>query len=127
MAWVNTVIAVALLEYFVFLMAVGWARGKFKVAAPATTGHEVFERYYRVQMNTLEALVLFVPAVWLYGTYVSAQWAAILGAVFIVGRALYFVGYTRDPKKRGIGYLVGFVPTVVLSIGALIGAVRAAL
>ena len=76
MEFVAFVIALALLEYAIFGMLVGWARGKYGVVAPATSGHPVFERYFRVHMNTLEQLVAFVPAMWLFGTYVNPTWAA---------------------------------------------------
>jgi glutathione S-transferase len=119
------VTALSLLEFMAFAMLVGWARGKYGVAAPATTGHPVFERYYRVQMNTLELLVVFIPALWLFGFYVSESWAAGLGGVFIVGRLLYLLGYVKDPKRRELGFGLSFLPVVILLLGGLYGAVRA--
>lgn len=119
MSMVYAVLGLALLQYLMFGGAVGWARGKYRVAAPATTGHEVFERYFRVQMNTLELLVVFVPALPLFGYYVSARWAVALGLVYVVGRFLYFAGYVKDPRKRGPGYLLSYAPTVVLLLGGL--------
>lgn len=111
----------ALLQYLVFGMLVGRARGKFGVKAPAVTGHEVFERYFRVQQNTLELLVAFLPSLWLFAQYVSEGWAALLGAVYLVGRVLYLRGYVADPSKREIGFALSFLPIVVLLVGALIG------
>lgn len=111
----------ALLQYLVFGMLVGRARGKYGVKAPAITGHEVFERYFRVQQNTLELLVVFLPALWLFALYVSATWAAILGATYLVGRVLYLRSYVADPAKREIGFGLSFLPIVALVIGALIG------
>lgn len=125
MPMVNAVIAIALLEYLLFGMLVGRARGKYGVNAPAITGHEMFERYYRVQVNTLELLVAFVPASWMFGQFVSERWAAILGVVFIVGRAVYLQGYVKDPKKRELGFGLSFLPLVALVIGGLYGALRA--
>ena len=122
---VNAVIALALLEYMIFAMLVGRAREKYGVAAPAVTGHEMFERYYRVQMNTLEQLIVFVPAMYMFGQFVSEQWAAGLGVAFILGRALYLQGYVADPKKRGMGFGLSFLPTAALLIGGLIGALMA--
>ncbi len=127
MALVHLVIALALAQFFVFGAAVGRARAKYGVAAPATTGNEMFERYFRVQMNTLELLVMFVPAVWLFAEYVSAAVAAALGALFIVGRGVYFLAYVKDPAKRGPGFGLSVLPTVLLLIGAIYGAVRASL
>lgn len=126
MSMVYAVLGLALLQYLLFGGAVGWARGKFGVHAPATTGHAVFERYYRVQMNTLELLVVFVPALLLFGSYVSARWAVALGLVYLVGRFLYFASYVKDPKKRGPGYLLSYLPTVVLLLGGLGATLRKA-
>ena len=111
----------ALLQYLVFGMLVGRARGKYGVKAPAVTGHEVFERYFRVQQNTLELLVAFLPSLWLFAQFVSEGWAALLGAVYLVGRVLYLRGYVADPSKRELGFALSFLPIVVLLVGALIG------
>jgi len=121
------VILLALLEYVVFGMLVGRARGKFGVNAPATAGHPVFERYFRVHYNTLEQLVVFVPAMWLYGTYVSPSWAAGLGLVYIAGRLTYLLGYVADPRKREIGFGLSALPLLILLLGALWGTGRALL
>ncbi len=122
MAIVNLIVALALLQFFAFGTAVGKARETYNVAAPATTGNEMFERYFRVQMNTLELLIMFVPAMWMFGLYVSANVAAGLGALYIIGRALYFFAYVKDPKKRSLGFGLSAGPVAVLVIGALIGA-----
>jgi uncharacterized membrane protein YecN with MAPEG domain len=111
----------ALLEYWVFLMLCGNARGRFGVAAPATAGHPIFERYFRVQMNTLEQLVLFLPGLAVFAWAVSETWAAVFGLVFIAGRALYARGYVQDPAKRGPGFLLTLVANAVLVIGGLVG------
>jgi uncharacterized membrane protein YecN with MAPEG domain len=121
---VAIVIVIALLEYVVFGALVGRARGRYGVKAPATSGHEVFERYFRVHYNTLELLVAFVPAMWLFGSYVSPTWAALLGLVFVVGRMLYLLSYVKDPAKREIGFGLSVLPIGVLLIGALWGAAR---
>ncbi len=123
MALVAVVIALALIEYLVFGILVGRARVRCGVLAPATTGHPVFERYFRVQQNTLEQLIVFVPSMWLFGMYVSPLWAAGLGLLFVIGRVLYLTGYVEDPKKRGAGFGVSFLPTAILALGALIGAI----
>lgn len=121
MHYVALVGLLALLQYLVFGMLVGRARGKYGVKAPAVTGNEVFERYFRVQQNTLELLVVFLPALWLFALYASAGWAAILGATYLVGRVLYFRSYVADPAQRGIGFGLSFLPIVGLVIGALVG------
>jgi uncharacterized MAPEG superfamily protein len=121
---VAVVIALALIQYVVFAMLVGWARGKYGVKAPAVTGHEIFDRYFRVHQNTLELLVVFVPATWLFGLYVDPTWAALLGLVYVVARVLYLRGYVADPAKREVGFALSILPVFVLLAGALWGAGR---
>ncbi len=123
MPLVAAVIVLALLEFLVFGLLVGRARVRCQVQAPATTGHPVFERYFRVQQNTLEQLIVFVPSMWLFGMYVSALWAAGLGVVFILGRILYLTGYVADPKKRSAGFGLSYLPNMILAVGALVGAI----
>ena len=127
MALVNVIVALALLQFFAFGIAVARARGRYKVAAPATTGNEVFERYFRVQMNTLELLIIFVPALWMFGFYVGADSAAVLGAIYLIGRSIYFFSYIRDPRTRELGFALSAGPVAVLVVGALIGAASRAI
>ena len=94
--------------------AVGLARGRHGIQAPATTGHPDFERIYRVQMNTLEASVMFLPALWVAGAFGNATWAASFGGVWLFGRVIYAVTYARDAKKRGAGFLIGFLALIAL-------------
>jgi len=122
---VAVVIVLALLEYVVFGMLVGRARGLYGVKAPAVSGHETFDRYFRVHQNTLELLVVFVPAMWLFGLYVDPAWAALLGLVYVVARILYLRGYVRDPAKREVGFGMSVLPILVLLVGALWGAAKA--
>jgi uncharacterized membrane protein YecN with MAPEG domain len=125
MELVAVVIALALMEFVVFGMLVGRARGRYGVKAPATSGHEVFERYFRVHYNTMELLVVFVPAIWLFGLYVSPRWGAVLGVIYLVGRILYIRGYVTDPARREFGFGMSVAPIFVLLIGALLGAAGA--
>jgi uncharacterized membrane protein YecN with MAPEG domain len=125
--YVHIVIGLALVEFLYFALAVAGARGRYKVAAPAVSGNEIFERYLRVQMNTLEQLIVFIPSIVLFGQYLSPYVAAALGAVFLIGRIVYFVSYIKDPKKRELGFILSFAPTVALLGGTLFGAARAAL
>lgn len=127
MAIVHVVIALALIQFFFFGILVGRARIEYEVPAPAITGHEVFERYYRVHYNTMEQLVKFVPGMLLFGWYINATAAAILGLVFIAGRFVYLRAYVADPAKRGLGFGLTALPTTVLLLGGLGGAVWAAL
>jgi glutathione S-transferase len=99
---------------------VGRARVKYKIAAPATTGDPDFERIYRVQMNTLEWLPIYLPCLWLFGYYVSDGGAALLGLVWILGRYIYKRGYEEAPEKRSLGFVVQALASTVLLLGALI-------
>src|SRR3954452_10494274 len=110
MAWIHLVTLLALIEYLAFGYLVGKARGTFGVKAPATTGHEIFERYFRVQMNTLELLIVFLPALWMAAAYWNPLWVAAIGALFPIGRALYLRGYVADPRTRSLGYGLSVVP-----------------
>ncbi|HJN51234.1 MAG: MAPEG family protein [Pseudomonadales bacterium] len=121
MAIVAIVAVLAIIEYLVFAMLVGRARGLYGVQAPATSGHEMFDRYYRVQQNTVEQLIAFLPGLWIFANYVSPLWAALVGVIFIVGRVVYLIGYTKDPESRGAGFVLSFIPTVILVVGGLIG------
>jgi hypothetical protein len=119
---VSVVMALALVEYLVIILVVGRARVRCKVPAPATAGNAIFERYFRVQQNTLELLVPFLPGMWLFGQYVSPMVAAGLGLAFIAGRALYLRDYVADPARRGTGFGLSFLPVAILVTGGLIGA-----
>jgi glutathione S-transferase len=127
MPLVHLVIGLALAQFLFFLFAVGKARESYKVPAPATTGNEIFERYFRVQMNTLELLVLFVPSILLFGQYISPLIAAALGVLYLIGRFVYFSSYVKEPKSRSLGYGLSALPVMVLLAGAIIGSIRAAM
>jgi uncharacterized membrane protein YecN with MAPEG domain len=119
------VAGLALLELVWFGIQTGRARGRYKIEAPAVTGHPIFERHFRVQQNTIEQMVIFLPSLYLFATYVHAPTAAALGLVFVIGRLVYERGYVADPAKRGPGFGLSFLPSVVLLLGGIIGAVRA--
>ena len=127
MPYVHIVIGLALVQFLAFGFAVAGARGRYKVAAPAVTGNEIFERYLRVQMNTLEQLVVFIPSMLLFGHYLSPYIAAGLGVIFLIGRLVYFFTYVKDPKSRELGFGLTIGPNAILLGGAIVGAVRAAL
>ena len=126
MPLVQLVVGLALAQFMFFCFAVGKARGTYKVPAPATTGNEMFERYFRVQMNTLELLIIFLPSIVLFGQYFGSYIAAALGVIYLIGRMIYFMSYVKDPKSRSAGYGLSALPVVVLLAGAIIGAIRAA-
>ncbi len=118
--WVAIVTLLALLLYFYMGLRAGQARYKHGVQAPAVTGHPEFEKAYRIQMNTLEWLPIFLASLWLF----TLSWnndvvAAGIGAVWIAGRVLYLTGYTRAPEARGPGFGIQALASGVLLFGAL--------
>src|SRR3981189_2459829 len=112
------VVALALLLCVAVSFEAGRARHRFDVKAPAVTGPPEFERALRVQQNTLEQLIWFLPALWLFAAYVSPLWASIIGLVWIAGRVYYSVSFYRDPATRELGFIIGFASSGVLLIGA---------
>src|ERR1700682_5461485 len=117
----------ALILYFWIGFRVGQARVQFGVKAPATTGDPAFERVFRIQMNTLEWMPIFLPAIWLAAIYVSDIGAALLGVVWIAGRVLYMRGYTEAAEKRETGFFVQAIAAGLLWLAALIGVVASML
>lgn len=122
MQLVAIVTGLALLQVFIFAFQVGAARGKYKVNAPAITGAAEFERNFRAHQNTVEQLIIFVPALWMFAYYVNPAIAAGLGLVFIIARQLYRAAYLANPDNRGIGFLAGALAMMTLLIGGMIGA-----
>ena len=116
-----TLLAVVL--YFYTGLLVARARAKFGVIAPATTGHPDFDRVFRVQMNTLEWMPIFLPLLWLFALYVSDLGAAVLGLVWIAGRIVYIRGYTQAADKRHRGFSIQAFASGALLIGAIAGIV----
>ena len=120
---VAIVTVLMLIQYFWFGYFVSAARIRHGIKAPATSGHPEFDRAFRIHQNTLEQLMVVLPALWLFGWYVHALTGALLGLLFIAGRFIYRAGYLRDPASRLSGSIVGAVALVVLLAGGLVGAV----
>jgi glutathione S-transferase len=121
------VILLAVILYFWTGFRVGQARMKFKIKAPATTGNPDFERVFRIQMNMLEWMPIFLPAILLAAIYVSDIGAALLGIVWIAGRGLYMRGYTEAAEKRETGFFVQAIAAGLLWLAALVGVVASML
>lgn len=112
MELVALVTLLLLVEYVVIMMNVGRCRVKYGIEAPAVTGHEMFERAYRVQLNTVEQMIIALPAMWICAMFFSPVVAAVLGSLFLLGRALFAVLYMRDPGSRAPGMIIGFFGNV---------------
>jgi uncharacterized MAPEG superfamily protein len=119
-----TLLTVLLL--FGTMFVTGKARGKYDIKAPAISGHPGFERAYRVQMNTIENTVMFLPVLWLAATHgFGGLWAGTAGIVWLIGRAWYGLAYLKDPASRGAGFIVSMLGWAALVVMAGIGVVRA--
>jgi len=109
----------------VLLIVVAWrvvqARVKYKIIAPAMTGHPAFERAVRVQMNTIENVLMFLPALWLFAAFVSGIWSALLGAVWLAARAWYVLAYQRAANKRAPPYGLSMLVIAILTLGSAWG------
>jgi glutathione S-transferase len=121
--YVVIVSALALLAYYFTLLIAGLARGRFKIAPPAHTGPEEYERYVRAHQNTLEHLVLFLPAMWLFAMTVSPFWAAALGIIWPPMRVLYALGYHKAAEKRLIPLYLSMPPIYIFVLGSLAGGI----
>ena len=121
MQYVELVAVIAVLQFLSFGALTGSARRKSGLKAPAVTGHEGFERMYRVQMNTLELLIAFLPALFLAAKYWPISLVVGLGIVYLVGRLSYWRAYVSNPSKRGIGFVMSMLPTLFLALLALVG------
>lgn len=128
-AYPITALATLVIAALMFILAfnVGKARMKYGVKAPATTGEPTFERIYRVQMNTLESAICFLPSLWVFAAFMKDGWAGIVAAVWIVGRIVYAVTYQRDASKRSAGFAIGALALMVALLGGACGVVRALL
>jgi len=123
MEFVALVTLLLLFQYMTFMMLCGAARAKADIKAPAMSGDVNFERALRVQLNTLEQMVITLPAMWVSGMYFSPTVAAVLGLAFFLGRLLYRTAYMKDPATRTIGMVIGFLANVGLILTGLWGIV----
>ena len=123
MNYIDVVAVLAVLQFVFFGALVGRARGKYGVAAPAVVGHEMFERAYRVQMNTLELLMAFLPGLFLAGKYWPDDVVAGVGLIYVLGRFIYWRAYMGAPRSRALGYGLSAMPALALLLAALAGAI----
>lgn len=118
-ALVAIVTLLSLLVYVWMILRIPGARRRSGIEAPAMSGHPELERHLRVQANTVEWLVIYLPSLWLFAIYWNDLVAAALGVVWILGRIIYALGYAADPKKREVGFIIQALATAVLFFGAL--------
>jgi glutathione S-transferase len=111
---------VALIVYQAQTMTVGFNRYKHKVKPPETNGPEPFLRAFRAHQNMLEALIIFLPAFWIFAALGNIQAATIIGSIWVFGRILYAVGYVLESKKRFPGFVTAMSCTFTLIIWSLI-------
>jgi len=123
MHWAALITVIVLIEYLVFQGFVGVARGKAKIPAPKVVGDEHYERWYRVQMNTVEQLVIFLPALWLCAHLGASTFVLVAGLAFAVARPIYAMSYVADPEKRTIGFVLGYFANLALLLRAAWSAV----
>lgn len=121
--WIVLVTIAALLLYFYMGTLVAGARRKYNLPAPAISGNADFERVFRVQMNTLEWLPIFLPALWIAANYWDPRVIAAIGAVWIVGRFIYMHGYIVAAEQRSMGFLIQALTALALIIACVAGAV----
>lgn len=117
----SLITALTVLLYQVLSVNVGRARAKYKIMPPAMSGNPDFERVVRVQQNTLEQLVFFLPVLWLFSVYVSPIWGAGIGALWIIGRIIFAWGYYQAAEKRIVGFAISTLSSMSLLLGSLIG------
>ncbi len=105
---------------------VGRARGRYGIQAPAVTGHPAFERAFRVQANTQEAVLMFLPTLALAAWLGDPRLAAAFGAVWLLARVWYAVAYLRDPARRGPAFALGMLMQIALLLQVLVAMAGAA-
>jgi len=123
MEYIAIVTLLALMQFMLFSIQVGSMRMKHGIKAPAIAGHPEFERMFRIQQNTMEQLVVFIPALWIYAHLVNPLWGAGIGLFFILGRFVYRAAYLKDPASRSNGFTIGVLAISVLLIWSLVDAV----
>ena len=115
------IILIALLQFIFFTGRTGFSRNKYDIQAPKTVGNDNWERIFRVQQNTLEQLVIFIPSMIIFSLYLSPTWVILPGVLFIIGRQIFSRLYIQNPQSRGPGMIVSFLSNIILVVGSLIG------
>ncbi len=119
--WPAVVTLLIVLLLFANGLMVGRARGRYGIKAPATSGHEAFERMFRVQMNTQESALMVLPTLWIAAWYGNPDFAAIAGVAWVLARVWYALAYSRDASKRGPAFSLSMLAFAALFVLAGIG------
>ena len=122
--WTALVTMIAIFVYFWTGILVARARQRYNVKAPAITGNADFERVFRVQANTVEQMLQFLPCLWLFAVWLGDLWAAAIGAFWPVGRVVYAISYSKAAEKRALGFFLTVLPTMILALGAIVGILK---
>jgi glutathione S-transferase len=124
--YLNTAFITLLTVFLMFGLTfnVGRARGKYQVKAPEVSGHELFERAYRIQLNTIENVLMFLPALWLYAIFIGDKGAGNSGFIWLLARVWYAIAYQKNPAKRGLGFLISILVIAGLWTGAAYGIIH---
>lgn len=125
MIYTAAVTMLAVILYIYMGIRVGQARGQYKISAPAMTGNPDFERIVRIQANTMEFMVAFLPSLWLAALYFGGWIPAALGLVWVIGRIVYMIGYAAEASKRSAGFGIQALATILLIVLAIVGIVQA--
>ncbi|XP_005737821.1 leukotriene C4 synthase [Pundamilia nyererei] len=83
-----------------FSLQVIYARRKYSVSPPATTGPPEFERVFRAQANCSEYFPIFITVLWLSGVFFSQGLSSVCGLLYLYGRFNYFRGYSESAQGR---------------------------
>jgi glutathione S-transferase len=119
--YTSFVTLLTVLLMFALTFNVGRARGKYQIKAPAISGNELFERAYRIQLNTIENVLMFLPALWLYAFYIGDKGAGDSGVIWLIARVWYAISYQKNPAKRGLGFVISILVIAGLWAGAAYG------
>lgn len=115
---VALVTLIACIMLFVMAAVVSRTRRAVGIRPPATTGAPLLERTIRAHSNTVEWMPIFLAGLWLFAIYGNPRWAAVLGAVWIIGRIAYFIGYRTAAEKRSAGFGIQAIAAFALVLGA---------
>jgi len=109
MTFVWLVVLGVCIHLIMLMLLSGRARVTYNVSAPATTGHEMYERQNRAHLNSLEQAVIFFPLLLVAANTGNPILAALLGVVYLIGRIIYAVDYVKEPSSRAKGMALGFL------------------